>query len=165
MISEEPLEPLSEGGSHVLLAASVEDVDALYADLTAKGVKLLQAPADQPWGYAPPTLPIQRGITGRSISPSHRRPREDKPRDKPRDKPSCSACMHASVVNGLFSSAGQRSSCHYWIASSSRCAARASGCVTHLCGGSAEHGRARDGLSARSQVLHALCSLSARGLA
>ncbi len=44
------LEVPSEGGSHVLLAASVEDVDALYADLKAKGVTLHRPPADQPWG-------------------------------------------------------------------------------------------------------------------
>jgi len=50
MMSEKPLEAPSEGGSHVLLAASVEDVDALYADLKAKGVKLHRPPADQPWG-------------------------------------------------------------------------------------------------------------------
>jgi uncharacterized glyoxalase superfamily protein PhnB len=51
MISEEPLEAPSGGGSHVLLAARVDDVDALYADLKAKGVKLLRPPADQPWGF------------------------------------------------------------------------------------------------------------------
>lgn len=50
MMSEEPLDVASEGGSHVLLAASVDDVDALYADLEAKGVKLMRPPADQPWG-------------------------------------------------------------------------------------------------------------------
>ena len=51
MMSEEPLEAPSEGGSHVLLAARVDDVDALYADLKTKGVKLLRPPADQPWGF------------------------------------------------------------------------------------------------------------------
>jgi lactoylglutathione lyase len=50
MMSAAPLEVASEGGSHVLLAASVDDVDALYAYLKAKGVKLLRPPADQPWG-------------------------------------------------------------------------------------------------------------------
>ncbi len=50
MMSEEPLELPSAGGSHVLLAASVDDVDVLYADLKAKGVRLLRPPADQPWG-------------------------------------------------------------------------------------------------------------------
>lgn len=51
MMSEEPLEAPSGGGSHVLLAARVDDVDALYTDLRAKGVKLLRPPADQPWGF------------------------------------------------------------------------------------------------------------------
>lgn len=51
MMSEEPLDVPSGGGSHVLLAARVDDVDALYADLKAKGVKLLRPPADQPWGF------------------------------------------------------------------------------------------------------------------
>lgn len=50
MMSEEPLEVASGGGSRLLLAASVDDVDALYADLKAKGVRLLRPPADQPWG-------------------------------------------------------------------------------------------------------------------
>ena len=51
MMSEEPLDVPSGGGSHVLLAARVDDVDALYADLKAKGVKLLRPPTDQPWGF------------------------------------------------------------------------------------------------------------------
>jgi lactoylglutathione lyase len=50
MMSEEPLDLKLGGGSHVLLAASVEDVDAMYADLKAKGVHLLNPPADQAWG-------------------------------------------------------------------------------------------------------------------
>lgn len=50
MMSEEPLDLQSGGRSHVLLAASVDDVDAMYADLKAKGVHVLRPPTDQPWG-------------------------------------------------------------------------------------------------------------------
>ena len=50
MMSEEPLDLRPGGGSHVLLAASVDDVDAMYADLEARGVHVLRPPADQPWG-------------------------------------------------------------------------------------------------------------------
>jgi uncharacterized glyoxalase superfamily protein PhnB len=50
MMSEKPLELRIDAGSHVLLAASVEDVDALYADLKAKGVHVLRPPTDQSWG-------------------------------------------------------------------------------------------------------------------
>jgi catechol 2,3-dioxygenase-like lactoylglutathione lyase family enzyme len=50
MMSEEPLELSSPGPSRVLLAASVGDVDAMYADLKAKGVRVLRPPTDQAWG-------------------------------------------------------------------------------------------------------------------
>ncbi len=50
MMSGEPLDLPAGGGSHVLLAASVDDVDAMYAALKAKGVHMLRPPADQPWG-------------------------------------------------------------------------------------------------------------------
>ena len=36
--------------SRSLVAASVDDVDAMYADLMAKGVRVLRPPTDQPWG-------------------------------------------------------------------------------------------------------------------
>ncbi len=39
-----------EGGPRMLLAAGVEDVDASYEALKAKGVTLLKPPTDQPWG-------------------------------------------------------------------------------------------------------------------
>lgn len=35
----------------VLLCATVEDVDALYAQYTANGVTFTGAPVDKPWGY------------------------------------------------------------------------------------------------------------------
>jgi catechol 2,3-dioxygenase-like lactoylglutathione lyase family enzyme len=50
MISEEALELLIEGGPRVLLAAGVEDVDAAYEALKAKGVTFLRPPTNQPWG-------------------------------------------------------------------------------------------------------------------
>lgn len=50
MISEETLELKIEGGPRVLLAAGVEDVDAAYEALKAKGVAFLRPPTNQPWG-------------------------------------------------------------------------------------------------------------------
>jgi lactoylglutathione lyase len=39
-----------DGGPRGLLAVSVADVDAIYADLQAKGVTLVRPPTDQRWG-------------------------------------------------------------------------------------------------------------------
>ena len=50
MISEEALELKIEGGPRMLLAAGVEDVDAAYEALSAKGVTFLRPPTNQPWG-------------------------------------------------------------------------------------------------------------------
>ena len=50
LISEEALELKIEGGPRGLLAAGVEDVDAAYGALKAKGVTFLRPPTDQPWG-------------------------------------------------------------------------------------------------------------------
>ena len=50
MISEEELELKIEGGPRGLLAAGVEDVDAAYEALKAKGVTFLRPPTDQLWG-------------------------------------------------------------------------------------------------------------------
>ena len=50
MVSSQPLD-LSLGESpRALLAAGVEDVDAAYQMLSAKGVRFLRPPTDQPWG-------------------------------------------------------------------------------------------------------------------
>jgi lactoylglutathione lyase len=50
MVSSQPLD-LSLGESpRVLLAAGVEDVDAAYQMLSAKGVRFLRPPTEQPWG-------------------------------------------------------------------------------------------------------------------
>jgi lactoylglutathione lyase len=50
LISEEGLELKIEGGPRGLLAAGVEDVDAAYEALKAKGVTFLRPPTNQPWG-------------------------------------------------------------------------------------------------------------------
>lgn len=50
MIGGQSLRFSFEGTSRSLHAAGVDDVDALYADLRAKGVNVLEPPTDQPWG-------------------------------------------------------------------------------------------------------------------
>jgi uncharacterized glyoxalase superfamily protein PhnB len=41
-----------QGASHrVMLCADVEDVDAVYKALSAKGVAFIKPPIDQPWGW------------------------------------------------------------------------------------------------------------------
>ena len=50
MASSEPLDLSFAGSPRVLLAAGVENVDAAYQTLIAKGVRLLRPPTDQPWG-------------------------------------------------------------------------------------------------------------------
>jgi lactoylglutathione lyase len=50
MISEEANALKSEGSQRVLLCAGVEDVDAAYEALKAKGVSFLRPPTNQPWG-------------------------------------------------------------------------------------------------------------------
>ena len=39
-----------DAGSRMQLTITVDDVDALCADLTARGVELLNGPIDRPWG-------------------------------------------------------------------------------------------------------------------
>jgi catechol 2,3-dioxygenase-like lactoylglutathione lyase family enzyme len=39
-----------EAGSRVVFTIMVDDVDALCAELTARGVELLNGPMDRPWG-------------------------------------------------------------------------------------------------------------------
>jgi lactoylglutathione lyase len=50
LIGEEVNALKIEGAPRMLLAAGVEDVDATYETLKAKGVTLLRPPTDQPWG-------------------------------------------------------------------------------------------------------------------
>ena len=55
-VSEAPelIEPASvaprDAGSRMQLTITVDDVDALCAQLTARGVELLNGPMDRPWG-------------------------------------------------------------------------------------------------------------------
>ncbi len=51
MVGEAALSLQKEAGHWVLLCADVEDVDAAYETLTAKGVAFIKPPADQRWGY------------------------------------------------------------------------------------------------------------------
>jgi catechol 2,3-dioxygenase-like lactoylglutathione lyase family enzyme len=39
-----------DAGSRMQFTIEVDDVDAMCADLTARGVKLLNGPIDRPWG-------------------------------------------------------------------------------------------------------------------
>ena len=39
-----------EAGSRFVFTITVDDVDALYAELIARGVKFLNGPMDRPWG-------------------------------------------------------------------------------------------------------------------
>jgi uncharacterized glyoxalase superfamily protein PhnB len=50
MISEKALSLHKEAGHRVLLCAGVEDVDAVYKVLSAKGVAFIKPPISQPWG-------------------------------------------------------------------------------------------------------------------
>jgi catechol 2,3-dioxygenase-like lactoylglutathione lyase family enzyme len=48
-ISEAAVKPQQAGVNHMFLCADVDDVDAAYQALTAKGVAFIQPPTDQPW--------------------------------------------------------------------------------------------------------------------
>jgi catechol 2,3-dioxygenase-like lactoylglutathione lyase family enzyme len=52
--ASELIEPASvatlEAGSRLVFTIQVEDVDAICAELIARGVKLLNGPMDRPWG-------------------------------------------------------------------------------------------------------------------
>ena len=39
-----------EAGARMVFTINVEDVDAMCAELTGRGVKLLNGPMDRPWG-------------------------------------------------------------------------------------------------------------------
>jgi len=52
--SGELIEPANAGnresGSRFVFTVNVDDVDAICAELTARGIKLLNGPMDRPWG-------------------------------------------------------------------------------------------------------------------
>lgn len=50
MVSEEAIQPAAEGVHRALLAAFVENTDATYEALRAKGIQFVKPPTTQPWG-------------------------------------------------------------------------------------------------------------------
>ncbi len=50
MISADAISPGAAAGHRVLLCSGVEDVDALYQALTARGLTFIKPPIDQAWG-------------------------------------------------------------------------------------------------------------------
>jgi lactoylglutathione lyase len=50
LLGADPHEIKLDGAPCMLLAAGVEDVNAAYEELSAKGVRFLRTPTDQPWG-------------------------------------------------------------------------------------------------------------------
>ena len=42
--------PIGQTGARMMLTVAVEDVDALCAELTGRGVALVNGPMDRPWG-------------------------------------------------------------------------------------------------------------------
>ena len=50
LLGSDPNDFKIDGAPRVVLAAGVEDVDAAYEELKAKGTTFLRPPTDQPWG-------------------------------------------------------------------------------------------------------------------
>ena len=50
-----------EAGSRMQLTIEVEDVDATCAELTSRGVQLLNGPMDRPWGIRTASFPDPGG--------------------------------------------------------------------------------------------------------
>jgi lactoylglutathione lyase len=75
MVSSEANALKIEGGPRVLLAAGVEDVDAAYEELKAKGVTFLRPPTDQPWGLRTAYFADPEGTLWEINSPSDPRQR------------------------------------------------------------------------------------------
>lgn len=74
MVSSGPLDFSQEGSPRVLLAAGVEDVDAAYKALSAKGVKFLKPPTDQPWGLRTAYFADPEGNLWEINQPINRKP-------------------------------------------------------------------------------------------
>ena len=74
MVSSEPLDFSMEGSPRVLLAAGVEDVDAAYETLSAKGVRFLRPPTDQPWGLRTAYFADPEGNLWEINQPINRKP-------------------------------------------------------------------------------------------
>jgi lactoylglutathione lyase len=74
MVSSEPLDFSMEGSPRVLLAAGVEDVDTAYESLSAKGVRFLRSPTDQPWGLRTAYFADPEGNLWELNQPINRKP-------------------------------------------------------------------------------------------
>jgi lactoylglutathione lyase len=74
MASSEPLDLSLEGSPRVLLAAGVEDVDAAYETLSARGVRFLRPPTDQPWGLRTAYFADPEGNLWEINQPINRKP-------------------------------------------------------------------------------------------
>jgi lactoylglutathione lyase len=77
MVSSEPLAFSMEGSPRVLLAAGVEDVDAAYETLSAKGVRFLRPPTDQPWGLRTAYFADPEGNPWEINQPINRKPLQE----------------------------------------------------------------------------------------
>jgi lactoylglutathione lyase len=77
MISEEANILKIEGGPRGLLAAGVEDVDAAYETLKAKGVTFLRPPTDQSWGLRTAYFADPEGNIWEINQPLGPKPEED----------------------------------------------------------------------------------------
>ncbi|HEX2621978.1 MAG TPA: VOC family protein [Phototrophicaceae bacterium] len=51
MLNKEVLAQSEHVSHRIMLCADVEDVDAAYKTLTAKGLAFIKPPIDQPWGF------------------------------------------------------------------------------------------------------------------
>jgi uncharacterized glyoxalase superfamily protein PhnB len=65
LIGKATLSPKHATGSRMLLCADVDSVDATYKPLKGRGVALIHAPADQPWGIRWATLLILKAMSGK----------------------------------------------------------------------------------------------------
>ena len=59
----------AEGGSRFQLSVWVDDVDAVCADLTQRGVRLLTGPEDKPWGMRTATFTDPAGHSWEMAQP------------------------------------------------------------------------------------------------
>jgi uncharacterized damage-inducible protein DinB len=77
MVSSQALDLSMEGRPRVLLAAGVADVDAAYETLSAKGVRFLRPPTDQPWGLRTAYFADPEGISWEINQPINRKPMQE----------------------------------------------------------------------------------------
>ena len=63
-----------EAGSRIQFTLAVDDVDAMCAELTSRGVELLNGPMDRPWGIRTAASVTPPATSGKSRSKSDFRP-------------------------------------------------------------------------------------------